>query len=181
MNSQQQKERAEELRKEREREMRERQQERREEEKRRRKELEERLKEEREATKERQQRQRENEKDRQRMERERERERRKLDHEQELQARREQHLLEKGEEQDIVYQKKPANVREGPQPKYLCRTPGVQLVPKKKRKTDAAIVFEDFVEGVKPLRKFLGPHLFNTLLAFIGVCVLIFFVILLQC
>lgn len=176
---------AERERKEREREMRERQAERREEEKRRRKELEDRLKAEQEEAREKAKRQRENEKESKRAEKEKEKERKKAEHEKEMEKKKEQYelmrLTRPAEEQDLNYQKKQPVYREPKPFKYLCRTPGVQLVPKKARKTDAAIVFEDFAEFIKPLRKYMGAPLFNSLLAAIGIFVFLLFVILMQC
>ncbi|EAY10372.1 hypothetical protein TVAG_109560 [Trichomonas vaginalis G3] len=176
---------AERARREREREMRERQKERLEEEKQRKKEIAERTKLEQEILKEKREKQKEISKDRAREEKEKEKERKRQEREEEQKKRAEE--LEKikatipVEELELLYPQKQPKIREAPPERFLCPNPGVQLVPKKARRTDASFKFEDFVEFVKPLRTYVGNTVFNGFLTAVGVCVFIFFVILMEC
>lgn len=85
------------------------------------------------------------------------------------------------EESDFeeVKEKKP-EVREERPYKYYSGTPGVSMVPKKPKVTDAKFRFSDFIEFVYPLKKYIGPELFNLFLALCGTILFLFFVILMN-
>lgn len=176
---------AERARREREREMRERQKERLEEEKLRKKEIAERQKLEQEILKEKREKAKEISKDRAREEKEKERERKRAEREEAQKKRAEEMERIRAtmpiEELEVLYQQKQPKIREAPPEKFLCPNPHVQLVPKKARRTEATIRFDDFVEFVKPIRKYVGNTVFNGFLTAVGFAVFVFFCILMEC